>query len=378
MNEMNCPECKGTRTLLKDRNETSYRCKQCGEQFSISMRVKRLFPDIDTRKILKEYNRYRTKKVYESTKSIVSCPERENLRDMTQGKLIRFRDGDWSFSVEPYEYTRGGIITKKEQCIWFSARLKTEDDTKKIKVPTDMSIEEYKLYQYGDKKNKKQIHISGVYPYNLHISLLRKIKRSETSEIKYKIFIGTDLNFPIVVSAINIDKIQDSEKFFVKTPFPENRIRRLHERKNKYHSEGNLQGSSNLQNISSKITKGSYYLHVGNVFSKIKKQLKIKNLKNVKIIWYIEDTIVLRKLHSQFTAQGWKPTVFKECLDNKSRNFFIEVKEVNPAYTSITCNKCRKRNARRGEKMKCECGEARDWHENAAINILHGGVHKLS
>lgn len=55
----------------------------------------------------------------------------------------------------------------------------------------------------------------------------------------------------------------------------------------------------------------------------------------------------------------------------------VQVRTINPAYTSQTCSSCRTRDksARNGEYYKCKnCGLEIDADYNAALNILHSGL----
>jgi len=255
--------------------------------------------------------------------------------------------------------------------VWFEGNLITgiDEDGKRdkhtISMPTDVSIEEYKNIKNIDEKFDRKVSLSSSYPYNLYVTLFRN---SKLRKINNKVEIGVDLNFPILVAAV---KINGEEPFFFETPFPENKIRKLHERANIEVSKGNLPKKSMFQNTAKRISKGTYYRFIEHVHKEVRNKLKLKSNKNIKFIWKIEAPFVLRKLNSQFMKQGWKPTLLKLCLEEKRKFMYLEIVEVSPANTSAGCNKCGKIHKSRTKKiMTCDCGEVICWHRNAALNLL--------
>lgn len=352
MNKLNCIKCNSVRSVYKSKKSDIYICNVCSASFFISARKKQFFPQPEIQKILSKADKYRANKVYESA---LTMQERENARDTMKGKLLKFRHGN-------------GWLEQKDNDIYFIGRIRADDDdtTTKFEVETNMSIEEYKLYLISDPERDKQIKISPYPPYNLFVSF---IKEKRPVEKRHIIEIGVDINFPILVGAVKID---GSEPFFVELPFPNNKIIKLQERENKARSERNLAKQSMLKSIASRITKGTYYRFIEKVHKETKKQMDLKTNKTIKYLWHIENPNILRNLYSQFASQGWRATVLKLCLEEKQKRSYIEIIEEHPAYTSVMCNKCGLINKRRGDILKCECGEIINWHRNAALNILNG------
>jgi len=270
-----------------------------------------------------------------------------------KGKLFLFRQGNG------YLILRGGVV-------YFRGRVRTEPNkTELFEVRTNLSVEEYKLYLASDPQRIKNIMLSPHPPYNLYVSFMREKKQPERNHIAE---IGVDVNFPILVAAISVD---GKEPFFVEEPFPHNKINKLLKRANKAQAEGNLGRKSMCHEIAARIGKGTYYRFIEKVHKAVRQSLTLKRNRTIKFIWHIENPQVLRNLHSQFTMQGWKPTILLHCLKEKQARLYVEIKKEVPSYTTVTCHNCGTINNRGGDVLKCEgCGTEIDWHRNAALNLL--------
>ena len=110
------------------------------------------------------------------------------------------------------------------------------------------------------------------------------------------------------------------------------------------------------------------------------KQILDKEAKNTvarcsesKLSLAVESRKILNNLRSG-KLQGWARNYFAnrcEILCKESSVFFIEV---NPAYTSVTCNYCDERGLRDGKKFTCpNCKKTFDSDLNAAVNIANKG-----
>lgn len=110
------------------------------------------------------------------------------------------------------------------------------------------------------------------------------------------------------------------------------------------------------------------------------KQILDKEAKNTvarcsesKLSLAVESRKVLNNLRSG-KLQGWARNYFAnrcEILCKENSIFFVEV---NPAYTSVTCNCCGQRGLRDGKKFTCpSCKKTFDSDLNAAINIAKKG-----
>ena len=110
------------------------------------------------------------------------------------------------------------------------------------------------------------------------------------------------------------------------------------------------------------------------------KQILDKEAKNTvarcsdsKLSLAVESRKILNNLRNG-KLQGWARNYFAnrcEVLCKENSVFFVEV---NPAYTSVTCNGCGERGLRDGKKFECpSCKKTFDADLNASINIAKKG-----
>jgi len=276
--------------------------------------------------------------------------ERENVKNIMKGAIMRFR-GNGKLEV----HEDNGKIS-----IHFVGRIKSPE-INKIDVPTNMSIEEYKLYLSTDPQQSKTILLDS-YSHNLYVTFMKECRVND--EPRHIVEIGADVNYANNTAAI---RINDKKVFFIVSDYPEEKIRKLLDAKNKC-KEKNKQ--SLIQNKIKEIKRGMYLGFIENVHKTAKEKLKLKNYKNIKFVWYIEDPNIIRKMHSQYNHQGWCPSELDKWLKEKSSHMYLDIKYRNPAYTSVKCSSCGKINERRGDKLNCECGLIIGWHENATLNLL--------
>ena len=352
-----CPKC-GSENFWFDENRKV--CKQCHAFFFVSERVKKVFPSDDVKEILKKADEWRSKAIYEQLKGKVMQSDREFLSQMVERSLLVFR-------------LHSGYLDLRDDKVYFVGRVQIGEDKRvDIEMPTDISLEEYKLYLASDPERKKQIKLTPHNPYNLYVSFLREYK---PYKINHVVEVGADVNFYELVAEIRID---GKDSFPIRYPFPKKDIVKLQRRENKYRSMGELEKREHVKRIAMEKTKRTYARFIEEVHKQAREKLKQKTNKGIKYVWRIENPRILRNIHSQWTMQGWRPTLLKNTLREKAKNIYLEIEIVKPQYTSVSCNKCGKIHNREGEILKCECGEVIDWQRNAAKNILNKYTPKRS
>jgi len=352
-----CPKC-GSRDFWFDENRKV--CKICHSFFYISGRVKKAFPSEEVKEVLRKADEWRKKAVYEKLKGVVMQSDREFISQMVEGSLLVFR-------------LHSGFLDLRGDEVYFVGRVQiSEVERVNIEILTDVSVEEYKLYLASDPERKKQIKLTPHNPYNIYVSFLREYKRNKVNHL---VEVGADINFYELTAEVRID---GGDSFCVRYPFPKKDIVKLQRRENKYRSKGEREKREHVKRIATEKTKRTYTRFIEEVHKQAREKLKLKTNRGIKYIWRIENPHILRNLHSQWTMQGWRPTLLKNTLNEKAKHIFLEIEIVKPQYTSVTCNKCGKIHNREGEMLKCECGEVIDWQRNAAKNILNRSTPKRS
>lgn len=348
----NCPKCHSVRSVEDE--GYSKKCRQCRAVFFISTRKKRLFPSEEVKKLLEEADIYRSRVLYKVLKGKVMQSDREFISQSVQGSLLVFRQ-------------HSGYLDLRGDKVYFVGRVQVEEGKRvTFEALTDMSVEEYKLYLASDPNRTKQLKVGPKPPYNLYVSFMEERK---PSLIKHLVEVGVDINFESLDAALRIDGSE--ELLFVSYPFPMKDIVKLQKRENKYRSLGELEKRAHIKSISTEKTKRTYRRFLSAIFKEAMRKLGLKTNETIKYVFRIENPQLLRNFHTQWTKQGWRPTLLKNILREKQKHVYIEIEVVKPQYTSIACNKCGKINERNGKIMKCECGEVIDFQRNAAINILN-------
>ena len=108
------------------------------------------------------------------------------------------------------------------------------------------------------------------------------------------------------------------------------------------------------------------------------KTLFIEDLKNIKHRTKQDKSINTRFMNK---LQRWNYPKIISKLGRMTEEQGISLEKVSPAYTSQTCSKCRTvdKNSRNGTVFLCTvCGIKLDADFNAARNVLHRGVYRLS
>lgn len=355
----NCIKCKSKRTL--ENVEKFLKCNNCGTEFYVSTRKKRAYPDKENKDILKRADKYRLEQIYEKMNKVVHQSERENIRDTMKGKLLKFRHSSARWNLN--------LIDDKIQ---ISVLVKTENGSEEVNMLTNISVEEYNLIKISDPKFDKTVYINPYYPWNVYISFLRE--RKIIKNHSHIVEIGADINFNEHFAKIRIDKNIKTKT--VKSKFPKEKIEKLLKKENKEQSKGNLPKKTMFHSISINETKSAYRRFIEKIHKESRNELGLKTYKSIKFIWYIENPTVLRKMHTQFMKQGWKPTMLKYCLEEKQNRIYIEIIERNPAFTSRICPNClniySKEEKEKMKTLKCDCGFTGEWHEAASLNLLNG------
>ena len=367
-NKRNCPFCGGTRTLGSVENYL--KCENCGKEYYISVRKKTVVFDKDTVKLIKKANKFRSKICYDSLKGL-SVSERENVRDTMFYKNFVFRRGSAKWCLD---------YDDEDKKIYFYGVVTTglDDDGNKINEtimgPTNLSIEEYKLVKKYDKKFDRQVRLSPIYPFNLFIPIqrMRNVDSSKKKQITVKI-----------ASKIKLDKLYakaylDSVTMSIDSDtFPNKDIDKLLKKANKEQGKGNLPGKTEFHRKIDRKVKGFYRRFVEKVHNKILKEVGINDRKNVHFIWYIENPTILRLIHSQFHHQGWRPTLLKLCLEEKTNRMNIDIIQRNPAGTTKICPRCLTISEKTDdENFICkQCGHIDNYVDVALENIYEGNKH---
>jgi len=362
-----CEKCGGP--LIK---EKTLACSVCGTLHAKKvLKGKKLLPTEEEKNILKEFQKYRMK-LHE-----------EAIKKRGVPAIVDYLRGKISFS--DYEcYDKGKIKPNKLYTLRLDYKLEEINGKvyidfktyplgnrryKRVKILTNISVEEFKEIIKGDPNREHEIKVK-LYPsYDIHIT---KFYIRKETEIKYYPVVCIDINFPHLTVGI----YANGGEVILDFPFPEKKVKRLLRRINRADSRGDTKTRGMLRGILDNIVSGFYFRVRSEILKEIREILGLKRkMTNVRVDTVLESIKVLSKLHGQYVKQGLKIKKIKSVWENCEK-CYVRIFEKNPAYTSKTCPYCLTEGKIKYRNKKkiliCNnCGIEMDSHHAAVKNLKH-------